>query len=95
MLAAQDKDQVLKWSKRQLGKQARLVSISEKDISEAEGFVEREGTGITAREAECCQPLLSIMENYSQQTPGAQASRLETDGNVDCSKLKGMSPTVH
>ena len=61
MMSAQDKNQVIEWSQRQLGAQARLVSISEKDVSETDGFVEREGTGITATEAYGCQPLISTI----------------------------------
>jgi hypothetical protein len=95
MLAAQDKRQVIKWSQRQLGTQARLISISEKDFSEADGFVEKEGTGITTREDESCLPLMSIMANYIQNVPDAQVSHMESDCNVSDPRLTGMKPTVH
>jgi hypothetical protein len=95
MLAAQDKNQVLEWSKQQLGKKARLVSISEKDVSEAVGFVEKEGTGITAREAERCQPLNIIMANCAHQESATQGSKSECNGNVGYAPLNGMKPTVH
>ena len=57
MISAQDKEQVQKWSERQLGMKARLVSISEEGSSEKDGFVEKGGTGIKASEAEGCQPV--------------------------------------
>jgi hypothetical protein len=95
LMSAQDKSQVMKWSQRQLGEQARLVSISEKDFSETDGFVEREGTGITAREAHGCQPLISIMATFVQNVSDAEESYMESDSNVSDPRLKGMKPTVH
>jgi hypothetical protein len=95
MMSAQDKSQVMKWSQRQLGAQARLVSISEKDFSETVGFVEREGTGITTREVEGCQPLTCIMATYVQNVSDAEECHMESDANVGGSRMKGMMPTVH
>jgi hypothetical protein len=95
LMSAQDKSQVMKWSQRQLGEQARLVSISERDFSEADGLVEREGTGITAREAHGCQPLISIMATFVQNVSDAEESYMESDSNVSDPRLKGMKPTVH
>ena len=95
MMSAENKNQVIKWSQRQLGAQARLVSISEKDFSETDGFVEREGTGITAREAYGCQPLISIMANLVQNVSDAEVSHMESDANVSGPGLRVMRPTVH
>lgn len=94
-MSAQDKNQVIKWSQRQLGAQARLVSISEKDFSEVDGFVEREGTGITAREAYGCQPLISIMATFVQNVSDVAEGHMESDRNVSEPRLKGMKPTIH
>jgi len=96
MLNAQDKNQVLKWSQRQLGTKARLVSISEQAFSDVDGFVEKDGTGIKAREAEGCQPLISIMANFVQNVSDAEVSHMERDSYVyGGPRLKGMKPTVH
>ena len=95
MLSAGDRDQVLKWSQRQLGAQARLVSISEKDILETDNLVEREGTGITAREAEGCQPVKSIMANFVHSAADADEGHTESDLYVSGPRLKGMKPTLH
>ena len=95
MMSAQDKNQVVKWSQRQLGAQARLVSISEKDILETDNLVEREGTGITAREAHGCQPLISIMANFDQNLSDVDESHMERDSNVSRPCLKGAKPTIH
>ena len=78
-----------------MGAQARLVSISEKDFSETDGFVEREGTGITATEAYGCQPLISIMATFVQNVSDAEVSHMESDANVSGPYLKGMKPTIH
>ena len=95
MMSAQDRNQVIKWSQRQLGAQARLVSISEKDILETDNLVEREGTGITAREAYGCQPLISIMANFDQNLSDANASHMERDANESEPCLRGTMPTIH
>jgi hypothetical protein len=95
MMSAQDKSQVMKWSQRQLGAQARLVSISEKDFSETDGFVERVGTGISTREVDGCQPLMSIMATYVQNVSDAEDGNMESDANVGGPLMKGMMPTVH
>jgi len=95
MLSAQDKEQVRKWSERQLGSKARLVSISEEGSLEKDGFVEKDGTGIQAREAEGCQPVLSIMANFIKKLPDAQGGHMESDHYVSGFRLNGMMPTVH
>lgn len=95
MMSAQNRHQVIEWSQRQLGAQARLVSISEKDILETDNFVEREGTGITAREACGCQPLISIMANFDQNLSDADESHMERDTHVSGPCLKGTKPTIH
>ena len=95
MLSAQDRDQVLKWSQRQLGSRAKLVSISERDISEADGFIEKGGTGISAREADGCQPVLSIMANLVQYALGAEEDHTESDACVKSPQLAGRMPTLH
>jgi len=95
MLSAQDKEQVHKWSERQLGKKARLVSIFEEGSSEKDGFVEKGGTGIKAREAEGCQPVLSIMADFMKKLPDAEGGHTESDQYMSGSRLEGMKPTIH
>jgi len=95
MLSAQDKEQVLQWSQRQLGTRAKLVSVSEKDFSETDGFVERSGTGISAREAEGCQPVLSIMANFVQYVRDVEKDHMDSDPCVERSQVVGRKPTLH
>ena len=93
MLSASDKEQVVRWGRRQLGTQARLASISEKDFSETDGFVEKSGTGITARNPEGCQPVICIMANFIQNVSDVKECYL--DIYVSSPRLKSMKPVVH
>ena len=85
----------MKWSQRQLGAQARLISVSENEFLETAGSIEKEGTGITAREADGCRPLISIMATFVQNMSDAEESHMESDSNVSGPRLKVMRPTVH
>ena len=95
MLAAQDKDQVRKWSERQLGRKARLVSIFEEGSSNLVEAVEKGGTGIQAKTAAGCQPVLSIMANFTTKLHDAKESHMDSDDYTDSSRPKGRKPTVH
>ena len=95
MLSAQDKEQVRKWSERQLGRKARLVSIFEEGSSNLDGMVEKGGTGIEAREAEGCQPVLSIMANFMKKLPDVEGGHMESDHYVSGSRFEGRKPTIH
>jgi hypothetical protein len=95
MIEAQDKNQVLKWSERQLGLQARLVSVSEAEISDTDNYVEKGGTGITAREAEVCQPVRSIMANIFANASDAEEFHMESELYKSGPRLTGRMPTVH
>ena len=95
MLAAQDKEQVRKWSERQLGSKALLVSISEEGSFEKDGFVEKGGTGIEARKVEGCQPVVSIMANFMTKLSDAEEGHLESDHYVSGPRFDGRMPTIH
>ena len=95
MLSAQDKEQVRKWSERQLGRKARLVTISEEGSLGIDGLVEKGGTGIQAREAEGCQPILSIMANFMEELRGVEGGHTESDHYVSGPRSRGKMPTVH
>jgi hypothetical protein len=95
MLSAQDRDQVMKWSHRQLGIQAKLVSVSERDFSETDGFVERDGTGIKASEAEGCQPVMSIMANFIQNVCSVDEDHMQSDTCVSSPRFAGKIATLH
>ena len=62
ILSANDRQQVVAWSKRQLG-QAVNRSVTESDFSDIESAVERSGTGVKANSLQGCKPMLSPMAN--------------------------------
>jgi hypothetical protein len=95
MLSAEDRDQVLKWSERQLGSRAGIVSIMEGNLREEAHSVEKDGTGIQARTADGCHPVVSIMAYSAQDVLGEQGSSgCHEDARLD-SRMKIKEPTWH
>ena len=76
MLAAQDREQVLKWSDRQLGPQPGLVSIFQSESTDMDDRVEKDGTGIEFGQAESCIPVMSIMATLCENVFDAEPARL-------------------
>lgn len=83
MLSAEDRDQVRKWSERQLGKEAGLVSITEEICTDAESFVEKDGTGIGTGFDKGCRPVMGILANLAQDVHQEQG----------CSKSQAALPS--
>jgi hypothetical protein len=95
MLSAEDREQVLKWSERQLGSRAGIVSITEGNHMEADPEVEKDGTGIKARKVDGCHPVMSIMANSAQDVLGEQGcSRCREDARLN-SRMNLKEPTWH
>jgi hypothetical protein len=74
MLSAGNRDQVLQWSRRQLGSRAGLFSVSDGICMEALNTVEKDGTGIGRGNDAECQPLMGVMANLAQEVHGEQGS---------------------
>jgi len=68
VLSADDREQVVKWSKRQLGHQAPKSSVIESNPDEHDDMVERSGTGMWAKSAKGCRPVASISADLTQCT---------------------------
>lgn len=95
MLSAEDRAQVLRWSERQLGKRAGIVFITEGTLTEEGPSVEKDGTGIKAKKAEGCFPVLSIMASNAQDVLGEQGrSRCDEDARLN-SRMNMKEPTWH
>lgn len=95
MLAAEDRAQVLRWSERQLGNRAGIVFITEGVLTEEGSCVEKDGTGIKARQAEGCIPVLSTMACSAQDVLGEQGrSGCEEDARLN-SRMDMKEPTWH
>jgi len=60
ILSADDRDQVVEWSKRQLGPLACKASVIETNPSMLAHWVERSGTGMLAETSKGCRPVMSI-----------------------------------
>lgn len=95
MLQAGDREQVLKWSQRQLGKQANLISVTESGCMDTAESVERSGTGIKAESADICQPVMSIMANFLKTMSDAQEDHMDSDRYVGGTRLIGTKQTWH
>ena len=74
VLSAESRSQVLKWSERQLGSRAGIVSVIEGGPMDGDSSVEKDGTGISAMEAVGCRPLIGIVANIAQDVPVEQGS---------------------
>lgn len=66
ILSADDRDQVVEWSKRQLGPQARKASVIESNHHDFENVVERSGTGLLADTSKGCRPVMNITADLPQ-----------------------------
>ena len=66
MLSAQNQEEVRNWSRRQLGEEAKLASISEGFCTEAAPLVEKDGTGIGTGADRGCRPVRGVWSDLSQ-----------------------------
>ena len=74
VLSAGNRNEVLKWSERQLGSRAGFISVLEGSPTDGDSSVEKDGTGISAMEAVGCRPLIGIVANIAQDVPVEQGS---------------------
>lgn len=95
LLSANDRGQVVEWARRQLGQRAENASITELPRTDAGDFVEKDGTGITAREAVGCHPVLSIMANIAQDVFGEQGSSGRHGDALHGNRWSVMKTTWH
>ena len=66
ILSADDRGQVVEWSKRQLGPLAQRASVIESNRHEFEDMVERSGTGLLADALKGCRPVMNITADLRQ-----------------------------
>lgn len=76
MLSANDRDEVVRWSQRQLGSRAATVFITENLCTDAE-IVEKDGTGIRREEAAGCLPFFGNRAHSAQDV-------VEEHGRFEC-----------
>ena len=95
VLAAEDSSQVRRWSERQLGKEAGLVSISEGVCMDAAPSVERDGTGIGTGTDRGCRPVLGVWSDVAQDVyPEHGSSKISSALSPD-NLPNYVTPTAH
>lgn len=95
MLSATDRDQVRKWSERQMGNEAGLVSITESVCTEAAPSVEKDGTGIGAGIDRGCRPVLDVRSEHSQDVIPEQGSSKTPNALFPDGLPNYAAPTLH
>ena len=95
MLSAADRDQVLEWSRRQLGNQGRMVSVTDGIRMDTVDSVERDGTGIGYGDETGCRPLMGLMANLTQEVNGEHGCSENLGPSVTVSRLNVMQPSWH
>ena len=95
MLSAADQDQVRKWSERQLGKEAKLASISEGICMEAGPSVEKDGTGIGTGTDRGCRPVMGVRSDLAQDVYPEHGCSKTTGALVNLPLPKFVAPTLH
>jgi hypothetical protein len=81
VLSANNKEQVVEWSKRQLGTNAKTISVMESDLLELTSQIEGSGTGLQMDSEFGCRPLMSITADLSQ------GLNIQQEGAEDFSSL--------
>ena len=95
MLSATDRDQVRKWSERQMGKEAGLVSITEGVCTEAAPSVERDGTGIGTGTDRGCRPVMGFRSELSQDVIREHGSSKTPNALFPDGLPNYAAPTLH
>lgn len=95
MLSADDRLQVVEWSKRQLGNNANLSFVIESHLADTESMVEKSGTGLRVKGLNGCMPMLSIMADSAQCLSELhEGSMRYSDSRVEfCNSVR--KPTRH
>ena len=92
---ADDRNQVLSWSKRQLGSQAALASIVEVEEEVVDGWVERSGTGIVRSFSKACEPKLSFMADSIQGLEGISTRCSDATDWYQRAAIRSRNVAVH
>ena len=95
MLDAEDRHQVLVWSKRQLGERAGMVSVVELEEDSPSDWVERSGTGVTQQAVKACKPTLSFMADSVQRVSGIDHELIRSVEWYRTPELRTRSALVH
>ena len=95
VISAEDRDQVVEWSKRQLGQQANTASVIESDLSELDGGVERSGTGVQTETTIGCRPMMSITADLTQGLSNRHVEKRIISGFIADRRNSAREPVWH
>ena len=95
VIHAEDRSQVLTWSRRQLGRQALLASVVELDEEAPVDWVEKSGTGIRGFAVHGCEAKLSFMADSIQGLEGAGKACTESMDWYEKAALRSRNAAVH
>ena len=95
VLAAEDRDQVVSWTDRQLGLVAKAASVLEWEETLPPDWVERTGTGIQQAKTETCEAHLSFMADSVQRVNGFGREIIQIEEWFRLADVTGTSVQVH
>ena len=95
LLKADDRDQVIEWSKRQLGNRAGMVSVIERICTDAVNAVEKDGTGIEDGHHQGCHPIAGLMADAAQDVLEEQGRFLHPQGSNSAMRPEISKVTWH
>lgn len=95
VLSADDRNQVLLWSKRQLGRRAHLASVVELDEPTTVDWVEKSGTGIRGSILKGCEAKFSFMADSVQRLEGLDQERVQSLDSYRTATLKSCNASVN
>lgn len=93
VLDADDRNQVVSWSERQLGHRATAASIMELEDELPRDWVEKSGTGI--RQVDGCEAKLSYMADSVQRVVGLDHEVIQSFEWHRVAELRSCNSTVH
>ena len=95
VLAAEDRDQVVSWTGRQLGLGAKVASVLEWEEHASSDWVEKTGTGIQQARHGGCEAQLSFMADSVQRLNGIGREVIETEEWYRTADVSGSNRPVH
>jgi len=95
MLDANDRNEVLSWSERQLGPRAGLVSVLQLDDQSCVDSVEKSGTGVHQAKKDGCEARLSFMADSVQRVTGFDREVIKPFEWYRTAELRSRKSSVH
>lgn len=95
VLAAEDRDQVVSWTGRQLGLGAKVASVLEWEEHESSDWVEKTGTGIQQARHGGCEAQLSFMADSVQRLNGFGREVIASEEWYRRADVSGSNCPVH